>query len=156
GNGVWAPLSVRHNLEMGAHQLRDDKAERQRRIEHALELFPELRSRLDDRADSLSGGQQQMLALARTLLCPPEVLLIDELSLGLAPTAVAELMGHIERLQSTGQTIVIVEQSLNIALELADRAVFIEKGQVRFEGPASELAVRDDLVCAVFLWYEGG
>ncbi|WP_419927830.1 MFS transporter [Candidatus Poriferisocius sp.] len=156
GNGVWAPLSVRHNLEMGAHQLRDDKAERQRRIEHALELFPELRSRLDDRADSLSGGQQQMLALARTLLCPPEVLLIDELSLGLAPTAVAELMGHIERLQSTGQTIVIVEQSLNIALELADRAVFIEKGQVRFEGPASELAERDDLVRAVFLGDEGG
>ena len=155
GNGVWAPLSVRHNLEMGAYQLRDDKAERQRRIEHALELFPELRSRLDDRANALSGGQQQMLALARTLLCPPEVLLIDELSLGLAPTAVAELMGHIERLQSTGQTIVIVEQSLNIALELADRAVFIEKGQVRFEGPASELAERDDLVRAVFLGDEG-
>lgn len=156
GSGVWPPLSVRHNLEMGAYQLRDDKAERQRRIEHALELFPELRSRLDDRADALSGGQQQMLALARTLLCPPEVLLIDELSLGLAPTAVAELMGHIERLQSTGQTIVIVEQSLNIALELADRAVFIEKGQVRFEGPASELAERDDLARAVFLGDEGG
>ncbi|MCQ3809097.1 MAG: MFS transporter [Acidimicrobiia bacterium] len=156
GSGVWAPLSVLHNLEMGTYQLRDDKAERQRRIEHALELFPELRSRLDDRADALSGGQQQMLALARTLLCQPEVLLIDELSLGLAPTAVAELMGHIERLQSTGQTIVIVEQSLNIALELADRAVFIEKGQVRFEGPASELAERDDLVRAVFLGDEGG
>ncbi len=156
GSGVWAPLSVRHNLEMGTYQLRDDKAERQRRIEHALELFPELRSRLDERADALSGGQQQMLALARTLLCQPEVLLIDELSLGLAPTAVAELMGHIERLQSTGQTIVIVEQSLNIALELADRAVFIEKGQVRFEGPASDLAERDDLVRAVFLGDEGG
>ncbi|WP_420432337.1 MFS transporter [Candidatus Poriferisocius sp.] len=156
GSGVWAPLSVLHNLEMGTYQLRDDKAERQRRIEHALKLFPELRSRLDDRADALSGGQQQMLALARTLLCQPEVLLIDELSLGLAPTAVAELMGHIERLQSTGQTIVIVEQSLNIALELADRAVFIEKGQVRFEGPASELAERDDLVRAVFLGDEGG
>ncbi len=156
GSGVWPPLSVLHNLEMGAYQLRDDKAERQRRIEHALELFPELRSRLDERADALSGGQQQMLALARTLLCQPEVLLIDELSLGLAPTAVAELMGHIERLQSTGQTIVIVEQSLNIALELADRAVFIEKGQVRFEGPASELAERDDLARAVFLGDEGG
>ena len=156
GSGVWAPLSVLHNLEMGTYQLRDDKAERQRRIEHALELFPELRSRLDERADALSGGQQQMLALARTLLCQPEVLLIDELSLGLAPTAVAELMGHIERLQSTGQTIVIVEQSLNIALELADRAVFIEKGQVRFEGPASDLAERDDLVRAVFLGDEGG
>ena len=156
GSGVWAPLSVRHNLEMGTYQLRDDKSERHRRIEHALELFPELRSRLDDRADALSGGQQQMLALARTLLCQPEVLLIDELSLGLAPTAVAELMGHIERLQSTGQTIVIVEQSLNIALELADRAVFIEKGQVRFQGPASELADRDDLVRAVFLGDEGG
>ena len=156
GSGVWAPLSVRHNLEMGAHQLRDDKAERQRRIEHTLDLFPELRPRLDDPAGSLSGGQQQMLALARTLLCQPEILLIDELSLGLAPTAVAELMGHIERLQSVGQTIVIVEQSLNIALALADRAVFIEKGHIRFEGPASQLAERDDLVRAVFLGDEGG
>ena len=156
GSGVWEPLSVRHNLEMGSHQLRDDKAERQRRIEHTLDLFPELRPRLDDPARSLSGGQQQMLALARTLLCQPEILLIDELSLGLAPTAVAELMGHIERLQSVGQTIVIVEQSLNIALELADRAVFIEKGHIRFEGPASQLAERDDLVRAVFLGDEGG
>ena len=156
GSGVWAPLSVRHNLEMGSHQLRDDKAERQRRIDHTLDLFPDLRSRLDDPARTLSGGQQQMLALARTLLRQPEILLIDELSLGLAPTAVAELMGHIERLQSTGQTIVIVEQSLNIALELADRAVFIEKGHIRFEGPASQLAERDDLVRAVFLGDEGG
>lgn len=156
GSGVWAPMSVKHNLEMGAHLLRDDKAERQRRIEHTLDLFPELRSRLDDPASTLSGGQQQMLALARTLLHEPEILLIDELSLGLAPTAVAELMGHIERLKSVGQTIVIVEQSLNIALALADRAVFIEKGHVRFEGPAAQLAERDDLVRAVFLGEEGG
>ena len=94
---------------------------------------------------SMSGGQQQMLALAMTLLHDPEVLLIDELSLGLAPVVVQELLRVVERLKAEGMTIVIVEQSLNVALSIADRAVFLEKGQVRFEGPAAELAERDDL-----------
>lgn len=97
-----------------------------------------------------------MLALALTLLHEPEVLIIDELSLGLAPVAVAELMAHIETLQAAGQTIIIVEQSLNVALALADRAVFLEKGQVRFTGPAADLAERDDLARAIFLGVEGG
>ena len=156
GNGVWGPLRVRHNLELGAYQYRDDKPDRQQRIDRVIELFPELGTRLDDPATSLSGGQQQMLALARTLLHDPEILIIDELSLGLAPTAVADLIGHIERLKAAGQTIVIVEQSLNVALALADRAVFLEKGRVRFEGAAAELAERDDLARAVFFGDEGG
>jgi ABC-type branched-subunit amino acid transport system ATPase component len=104
----------------------------------------------------MSGGQQQMLALARVLLHDPEILLIDELSLGLAPTVVQDLLGVIERLQEQGQTIIIVEQSLNIALAVADRAIFLEKGQIRFEGPAQELLERDDLARAVFLGREGG
>ncbi len=156
GNGVWLPMRVRHNLELGAYQHRHDKTERQQRIDRVVELFPELRDRLDDPASSLSGGQQQMLALARTLLHNPEILIIDELSLGLAPTAVADLIGHIERLKAAGQTIIIVEQSLNIALAVADRAVFLEKGRVRFEGDAAQLAERDDLARAVFFGEEGG
>nr|MDT0666480.1 AAA family ATPase [Micromonospora sp. DSM 115978] len=107
-------------------------------------------------AGSLSGGQQQMLALAMVMLHDPEVLLIDELSLGLAPTVVADLLVILERLKADGLTIVVVEQSLNIALAVADRAVFLEKGQVRLTGPARELAERDDLVRAVFLGREGG
>ena len=97
-----------------------------------------------------------MLALARVLLHDPEILLIDELSLGLAPTVVQDLLGIIEQLQEQGQTIIIVEQSLNVALAVADRAIFLEKGQIRFEGPAQELLERDDLARAVFLGKEGG
>ena len=119
-------------------------------------MFPALDGRLDEQAENLSGGQQQMLALAMTLVQRPAVLLIDELSLGLAPIVVEELLAVIEDLKSRGQAMVIVEQSLNIALAVADRAVFLEKGQVRFSGPARELAVRDDLARAVFLGGERG
>ena len=92
-----------------------------------------------------------MLALAVAVLGRPRLLIIDELSLGLAPVVVADLLGVLERLKQRGTTMLIVEQSLNVALAIADRAVFLEKGKVRFEGPASELATRDDLVRAVFL-----
>ena len=109
-----------------------------------------------DRAGSLSGGQQQMLSLGRVLLHEPEILLIDELSLGLAPTVVQDLLDIIERLQEKGQTMIVVEQSLNIALSIANRAIFLEKGQIRFEGSAQELSERDDLARAVFLGDEGG
>jgi len=90
------------------------------------------------------------------LMHDPELLLIDELSLGLAPVVVQELLGVVEQLKARGQTMIIVEQSLNVALAFADRAVFMEKGRVRFEGDARELAERDDLVRAVFLGGEGG
>ncbi|MBQ91594.1 MAG: ABC transporter, partial [Acidimicrobiaceae bacterium] len=133
-----------------------DKADVAARIDRVLDLFPDLAGRQGQRAGSMSGGQQQMLALARVLLHDPEILLIDELSLGLAPTVVQDLLQVIERLQEHGQTIIIVEQSLNVALSVADRAIFLEKGQVRFEGPAQELLERDDLARAVFLGKEGG
>ena len=97
-----------------------------------------------------------MLALAITLLHDPDVLLIDELSLGLSPIVVEQLLAVVEQLKRDGLTIVIVEQSLNVALSIADRAVFLEKGRVRFEGSAAELAERDDLARAVFLGSEGG
>lgn len=156
GKGVFPDMTVRENLEMGAFLYRSDPADMQRRVERVLGLFPDLADREEQVAASLSGGQQQMLALAITLLHDPEVLLIDELSLGLAPVVVQSLLALVERLKADGMTIVLVEQSLNIALAVADRAVFLEKGQVRFEGPASELAARDDLARAVFLGTEGG
>ena len=97
-----------------------------------------------------------MLALACVLLYQPEILLIDELSLGLAPVVVERLLVVVERLKSQGQTMVIVEQSLNVALSIADRAIFLDKGSVRFEGPAADLLERNDLVRAVFFGSEGG
>jgi ABC-type branched-subunit amino acid transport system ATPase component/predicted MFS family arabinose efflux permease len=156
GNGVFPDMTVRQNLVMGAYIHRSDGDDVARRISSVLELFPDLERRQDQRAGSMSGGQQQMLALARVLLHEPEVLLIDELSLGLAPTVVHDLLELVERLQERGQTIILVEQSLNVALSIADRAIFLEKGQVRFEGSAQELLERDDMARAVFLGRDGG
>ena len=119
-------------------------------------FFPRLEERRRQSAGTLSGGEQQMLGLAQSLLLDPAVLLIDELSLGLAPVVVQQLLEVVGRLKRDGITMVIVEQSVNVALAMADRAVFMEKGQVRFEGPASDLLERDDLVRAVFLGGEGG
>jgi ABC-type branched-subunit amino acid transport system ATPase component/predicted MFS family arabinose efflux permease len=156
GKGVFPAMTVHENLEMAAFIYRSDSADFRRRLDRAYELFPALSQRRRHAASQLSGGQQQMLALAMTLLHDPEVLAIDELSLGLAPLVVQELLGVIERLKAGGMTIILVEQSLNVALSVADRAVFLEKGQVRFSGPAHELAERDDLARAVFLGTEGG
>jgi ABC-type branched-subunit amino acid transport system ATPase component len=151
GDGVFASMSVAENLEMGAYLLRGNPRLQRSRVSDVLDLFPALAERRGQAAGSMSGGQQQQLALARVLLHEPDVLIIDELSLGLAPIMVAELLGIVERLQSErGQTMIVVEQSVDIALSIADRAVFMEKGQVRFEGPAGELADRHDLVRAVF------
>ena len=97
-----------------------------------------------------------MLALARVLMHDPEILLIDELSLGLAPVVVQRMLELVDELKARGQTMLIVEQSLNVALAIADRAIFLEKGEVRFEGPAQELLERDDLARAVFFGTEGG
>jgi len=157
GKGVFPSMSVRANLEAGAHLLRGDKALLRERLDSVFELFPALADRSSRRAGSMSGGQQQQLALARVMLHEPELLIIDELSLGLAPAVVAELLAVVERIkEERGQTIIVVEQSLNVALAIADRAVFMEKGQVRFEGAAGELAERDDLARAVFLGGEVG
>jgi ABC-type branched-subunit amino acid transport system ATPase component len=156
GKATFPALSVRDNLMAGGWLLRGEPGLLESRIDSVLETFPALTSRLDVAAGDLSGGQQQMLALAKSLLHEPRILLIDELSLGLAPAVVQELLEVIEALKEKGQTMVIVEQSVNLALSISDRAIFMEKGQVRFEGPAQELAERDDLVRAVFFGGEGG
>ncbi|MET1000674.1 MAG: ATP-binding protein [Acidimicrobiia bacterium] len=156
GAGVFPELSVGDNLHCSLLSSRLPRAERQARIDRVLQIFPAIVDRRHVLAVDLSGGQQQMLALAMALVHEPEVLLIDELSLGLAPVVVEELLGIVQDLKAQGQTMIIVEQSLNVALAFADRAIFMEKGRVRFEGPARELAERDDLVRAVFLGGEGG
>ena len=156
GAGIFEDLSVADNLRASVLAAGLDEAEVEARSQRALSLFPALADRTGTTGRELSGGQQQMLALAMALMHEPEVLLIDELSLGLAPLVVQELLGVVERLREGGQTMVIVEQSLNVALAFADRAIFMEKGRIRFEGPAQELAERDDLARAVFLGGEGG
>ena len=156
GAGVFEELSVADNLRASVLASGIDDAEAEARSERVMSLFPALAERPGTAGRELSGGQQQMLALAMALMHEPEVLLIDELSLGLAPLVVQELLGVVERLRAEGQTMVIVEQSLNVALAFADRAIFMEKGRIRFEGPAQELAERDDLARAVFLGGEGG
>jgi ABC-type branched-subunit amino acid transport system ATPase component len=149
GKAVFPSLSVADNLRMAA--FRYDGDELARRVDATLARFPALAERRGTTAADLSGGQQQMLALAMALVHEPEVLIIDELSLGLAPIMVQELLATVRELKEQGLTMIIVEQSLNVALAVADRAVFMEKGQVRFDGPARELAERDDLARAVFL-----
>jgi ABC-type branched-subunit amino acid transport system ATPase component len=151
GKAVFPTLTVAENLRVGAHTFKWDTRRIADRCDAVLELFPALKVKLDQAAGTMSGGEQQMLAIAKALLPEPQVLLIDELSLGLAPVVVQSLVEVVEGLKDAGITMVIVEQSVNIALGLADRALFMEKGEVRFSGPAAELAERDDLVRAVFL-----
>jgi ABC-type branched-subunit amino acid transport system ATPase component len=150
GEALFTSMTVRENLDVWS-RLIEDPAKREAALERVYDTFPVVRERLDARAGALSGGQQQMLALGKAVMLDPEVLLIDELSLGLAPVVVQELLGVIERLKAQGLTMVIVEQSVNVALSIADRAVFMERGQVRFQGPAQDLLERDDLLRAVFL-----
>jgi ABC-type branched-subunit amino acid transport system ATPase component len=149
GTAIFPPLSVEENLRMGGFLYSGKDLER--RIDRVCELLPVVRQRWRSTAGDLSGGEQQMVALAMTLLHEPEVLIIDELSLGLAPLVVQRLLEVVRELQARGMTMIIVEQSLNVALSIADRAVFMEKGEVKFEGVAGELLERDDLVRAVFL-----
>lgn len=154
GEAVFPSMTVSENLELWS-ELIEDKSKRAERLDATFEVFPELLHLIDSKAGSLSGGQQQMLALGKAIMLQPDLLLIDELSLGLAPIIVQRLLAIVEQLKAQGTTMVLVEQSVNVALSVADRAVFMERGQVRFEGPAQELLERDDLLRAVFLSGEG-
>jgi ABC-type branched-subunit amino acid transport system ATPase component/sugar phosphate permease len=151
GKMTFPGLSVRDNLVIGEQSFRRQRPRARAAFDEALSLFPELAERLDQPAGTLSGGEQQMLALARAMMTEPRLLLVDELSLGLAPKTVEHLMGVIRRVHGAGTTVVLVEQSLNRAMSLASRAVFLERGTIRFDGPAAELAGRGDLLRPVFL-----
>ena len=151
GKGVFPTLTVDENLRMAAWLIRDDPDRIEMSKSDVLDLFPVLAERHNQMAGNLSGGEQQMLALGSALMTRPELLMIDELSLGLAPTIVGQLLEVVQEIHDRGTTIVIVEQSVNVALNLAKRAVFMEKGEVRFEGPASDLLERPDILRSVFI-----
>ena len=155
GEAVFPTLSVRENLDIWC-ELIENPADRDAAREQVYRVFPQIKERLDQRAGSMSGGQQQMLAISKALLLKPEILLIDELSLGLAPVVVQELLAVVERLKTEGMTMMIVEQSINVALAVADRAIFMERGQIKFSGPANELLDHEELLHAVFLSGTGG
>ncbi len=151
GKMTFPGLSVRDNLRIGGHTMRRDRAKSAAALRDALGVFPELADRIEQPAGTLSGGEQQMLALARVMMTRPRLLLIDELALGLAPMTVDRLMGMVRRINEEGATVILVEQSVNRAMSLAQRCFFMERGEIRFDGPTAELMQRDDLLRPVFL-----
>jgi len=151
GVGTFPSLTVAEHLRLAAWTRRGDRDAVRHATEDALTRFPELSDRLSARAGDLSGGQQQMLNLAMALVARPRLLLLDELSLGLAPVVVTRLLEVVRDMAASGTTVLLVEQSVPLALEVAARAYFLEKGAVRFAGPTRELLDRPDLVRAVFL-----
>lgn len=141
GRHVFGPLTVRENLELGAYRRRGKKNKKiiVDDFKYILEIFPILEKRLKQRAETLSGGEQQMLAIGRALMGRPKLLLLDEPTLGLAPLVVKEIMSIIETLRKEGTTILLVEQNARAALKIADRAYVLETGKVRIRGKASDL-----------------
>jgi branched-chain amino acid transport system ATP-binding protein len=151
GQGVFPSLTVRENLALAGWLHRKDRAHVRETTDRVLEIFPVLRERLDEQGGNLSGGQQQMLTLGMAFIEQPRLLMIDELSLGLAPSVVAQLLEIVRELKAAGTTIILVEQSVNVALTVAETAYFMEKGEIRFHGPTAELLERPDVLRSVFL-----
>jgi ABC-type branched-subunit amino acid transport system ATPase component len=151
GRAVFGSMDVVENLRTFGYTLGRDKKRIDAAIEECFEAFPRLYERRTSLAANLSGGEQQMVGLSKALILQPKLLLIDELSLGLAPVIVGQLLDMVRKINATGTAVVLVEQSVNIALSLVDHAYFMEKGEMRFDGPAQQLLERDDLLRAVFL-----
>ena len=149
GRGVFPGLTVEENLRLATWT--SEAAEEGGLIAEAYELFGVLRERRGQKAGLLSGGEQQMLSLAQAFMSKPKLLMIDELTLGLAPAVVAELIRMVQEINKRGTTVIVVEQSVNVALTIAERAVFMEKGEVRFVGKTSELLRRPDILRAVYV-----
>jgi branched-chain amino acid transport system ATP-binding protein len=139
GRGVFANLTVLENLEMGAYVVRKP-AQIREDIDRGFRLFPRLKERMKQRAGTLSGGEQQMLAIARALMSRPKLLLLDEPSLGLAPIVCQTIFSTIATIQKSGTTVLLVEQNAKAALKYSDRAYVLETGAVILEGPAAEIA----------------
>jgi branched-chain amino acid transport system ATP-binding protein len=145
GRGLFPGMSVLDNIRMGGYAAKLSGRKLAGKIKQTFELFPVLTDRLSDKAGNLSGGQQQMLAIARALVGSPNILLLDEPSTGLAPILVAEVFEKINQLRSTGMTILVAEQNVQQALQTADRAYVIENGKVVLDGPASELMESEEV-----------
>jgi len=151
GRAVFGSMNVVENLRCFGYAHRRNRRAQETAIDECLATFPALDRRRDSLAATLSGGEQQMLGLCQALVLKPKLLLIDELSLGLAPVIVEQLLAMVRRINAEGTAVVLVEQSVNIALNLVDHAYFMEKGEVRFDGASGDLLGRDDLLRAVFL-----
>ena len=150
GRGVFATLTVLENLEMGAYLL-NDHHEFARRLESAFTLFPRLRERVSQKGGTLSGGEQQMLAIGRALMQQPRIMLLDEPSMGLAPLLVEEIFNIVQRLnREQGTTILLVEQNAQAALQVAHRAYVLETGRITISGDAQEL-LHDNRVVDAYL-----
>ncbi len=151
GRRIFPRMTVSENLDLGAF-LRNDKSEIAADFDRVLELFPRLQERLTQKAGTMSGGEQQMLAVARAMMGRPELLLLDEPSMGLAPVLVELIFETIVKIREQGTTILLVEQNALAALDVADRAYVLESGTVKMSGNASELASNDEVTKA----YLGG
>lgn len=144
GRHVFANMTVLENLELGAY-LRNDKDGIAKDMEDVFEKFPRLRERKDQIAGTLSGGEQQMLAMGRALMSRPKILLLDEPSMGLAPLLVKEIFNIIKEINASGTTILLVEQNANMALSIADKAYVLETGRITLSGTAKELASSEEV-----------
>lgn len=140
GRRIFTNMSVHENLQLGAY-LRTDKAAVEEDMQKCLKRFPRLKERINQSSGTLSGGEQQMLAISRALMASPDILLLDEPSLGLAPFLITEIFNIVKDLNADGKTVLIVEQNANRALEIADRAYVLETGVVVLEGTGKELLV---------------
>jgi branched-chain amino acid transport system ATP-binding protein len=150
GRGVFSDQSVRDNLLLGAYSKKSDSARTEQKIEQFFAMFPRLKERQEQFAGTLSGGEQQMLAIARALMSEPKLLLLDEPSLGLAPLIIRDIFNTIRALRETGLTILLVEQMANQALGVADRAYVLETGRITLQGKGSDL-LNDPKVRAAYL-----
>ena len=151
GRRVFANMTVEENLELGAY-LRNDRAGIKKDMEHVYELFPRLLERLKQQSGTLSGGEQQMLAMGRALMSKPKLIILDEPSMGLAPLMVKNIFNIIEMVNKEGVTVLLVEQNANMALSVADRAYVLETGKIVLAGTAKELQESEEVKAA----YLGG
>jgi branched-chain amino acid transport system ATP-binding protein len=151
GNAVFGSLTVAENLQMYGYSAGGDRKKVAAGIDRAYEIFPRLADRRSQLGSTLSGGEQQMLGLSKALILQPHLLVVDEFSLGLAPVVVGELLAMVRQLNSEGTAVLLVEQSVNVALNLVDRCYFMEKGRVVYEGHSEALRARPDLVQALSL-----
>jgi ABC-type branched-subunit amino acid transport system ATPase component len=151
GRGLLPSLTVEENLRMGGYLVRRDKSALGAGFERVYSIFPRLAERKNQVAGLLSGGEAQMLAIGRALMTKPALMMIDELSLGLAPLIVQQLVDVVRDINASGVSMILVEQSANLALKVTNHAYFLEKGAIRFDGSSQELLEREDLLRSVFL-----